>query len=682
MFRTFFALATAISFVAPESAAACSCFFESFEQELRDADYVFEGEAVGTFPVEEPNRDRPFFVDRQSASHFTRFKISRRLKGSAAAFHDVQHELWGASCGLKFTPGERYRVFAFRSATHLSTGSCTYNELLTGEDDQSEWVETLTREALDASQSEEDRRDTIKLLNYQHEGAQSSKKKERLIDEYAELIGLLSDDSELESRYVFTRAERFFLNYDDNAALADLYTLYAEHKIQPSHLLTKAGEAHMQVFETEEAANAFRHALQFDRANRAAERGLARAELVLMGTVDPQVDDYRNLQADHVDVSGLQKRGLDLSGGSFHHLAAFRSHLRDLRLSNVKVQELNVGGARLQRANLDGIAGRTHRSQFWMNGADLRGASLVGADLNGAFLIDADLRRIDGRNANFHRAALSGARLNGAQLQGATLTSASLYNADLRGADLTDASLRGARIGCETMLPDGVTARDWQLIPFWPECDGELQNRDFSNQDWSYTDFMSLNLKGASFEGATLKNVNFDHTHLREVDFSRSTGYGSFLTANLTDASFAESRLNADFYGTSDVPYPADLTRTDFSAAEVFLGGFVSTDAEMQPNIATAVFEDATLDCPSRLDREDIERAASEIKEFESSTSVYDDGEPWFEEEELAAMRTHLNSRKRKAQNLFDMLTFITSNHDGVTLDDECQAVLDGGRVE
>ena len=91
--------------------------------------------------------------------------------------------------------------------------------------------------------------------------------------------------------------------------------------------------------------------------------------------------------------------------------------------------------------------------------ADLRGANLTWAAASTADLYWADLGGADLTGAN-----LGGADLGGANLRGADLGGADLRGANLRGANLTGANLGGATGNRNTILPDGWTVTDGQVV--------------------------------------------------------------------------------------------------------------------------------------------------------------------------------------------------------------------------
>jgi hypothetical protein len=74
---------------------------------------------------------------------------------------------------------------------------------------------------------------------------------------------------------------------------------------------------------------------------------------------------------------------------------------------------------------------------------DLAGTNLGGSNLTKTCLGDTDLRNV---------------RFRGANLSGACLCGANLSGADFRGSNVTPAQLACARVGCDTILPNGKPA--------------------------------------------------------------------------------------------------------------------------------------------------------------------------------------------------------------------------------
>ena len=95
--------------VSPDAAVSCSITApEPTEAEyVAMADVVFEG-------VAGPHRDPNAGAALQTSGDpiFWTFTVERQIKGAVAAVQEVASARSGVSCGMTFTQGVRYRIFA------------------------------------------------------------------------------------------------------------------------------------------------------------------------------------------------------------------------------------------------------------------------------------------------------------------------------------------------------------------------------------------------------------------------------------------------------------------------------------------------------------------------------------------------------------------------------------------
>jgi len=102
-------------------------------------------------------------------------------------------------------------------------------------------------------------------------------------------------------------------------------------------------------------------------------------------------------------------------------------------------------------------------------------------------------------------------------------------------------------------------------------------NRDFSGQALTQTDFTGFSLRNARFDGAQLDWANFTGADLTGASFvGANLGSATFTGANLTNANFSDSNMN---YTHID---GANLTGARLSRVE---------------NIATVVMSETTIFC-------------------------------------------------------------------------------------
>ena len=109
-----------------------------------------------------------------------------------------------------------------------------------------------------------------------------------------------------------------------------------------------------------------------------------------------RIEALQELNADHVplvgvDVSSAFLQGLNLKNASLPRSDFSSADLRNSNLAGVDFTLANLNSTDLRGAVLD----RARCAQTDLRNADLEGSSLVGADLTGASLDNADLRKAD-----------------------------------------------------------------------------------------------------------------------------------------------------------------------------------------------------------------------------------------------------------------------------------------------
>ena len=116
------------------------------------------------------------------------------------------------------------------------------------------------------------------------------------------------------------------------------------------------------------------------------------------------------------------------------------------------LQDLNKDRVSLAAAPLE---------QAYLAGVDLQGATLEYANLQGVQAL-ANLQDANLRLANLERAILMGANLQGANLWRANLRVVNLLDANLQGADLQDADLQNANLGLANLRDAHLQSADLQ----------------------------------------------------------------------------------------------------------------------------------------------------------------------------------------------------------------------------
>jgi len=358
---------------------------------------------------------------------------------------------------------------------------------------------------------------------------------------------------------------------------------------------------------------------------------------VLSKTVDREVSDYRDMMVEVLDLSGKRAGVVDMSGSNFGTLMLEDANIGHLRLVRADIYGGSFKGASLKGARLD-VAEISKDVQ--LAEADFTGASFIGGEFLAVNFAGANLTGADGRRGIFERGDFSGAKFNRADFSGASLSGANFENAvfgnvnfnnallgqsnlsgtDLRRISMEDAFIAGAKVNCQTKLPHEIDIYDRQLIPIEPKCGRREQVRDFSGKHWDYGDFSNIDLNAANFSGAEFNSGNFSNAQLNDADFSGASGNAVFFGADLAGASFVNSKLRSKFHNgsqwsDSERTLPsAILDRTDFSGAELATSMFIGDEYDMAegPDLSTAVFEQANLQCHNKFLIDDINSYKSE----------------------------------------------------------------------
>ncbi len=625
------------------AALACTCAREPFTEHFRGVDIVFEGTVVSVADAEN-SVGAPGAASMSYTVPFgyktATFKVGRAIKGVPQETRAVSYkEQAGGNCGTGFAVGETYRVYAHRGRDGLVTSGCAGSHLLSDSPRQTnEGPESF--EALLKAWAEETDPLEKSHLEWSIEYFQTSVENERFIDHY---VRQAETDIRAGS-HTLKGAARYAAEWRDYESMAAAYAAYA--KLRPSEALGHQGlaEALMLLERHEEAIAPCEKALALDPEDPVKISLLKKARLIARGEIDPRHKDYRDLEAQTLDIESARSKGGDFSGGVFGAIKAAGARLESAGFRMVGVWEADFTGARLAGARFDAAgAGEGWAGYFRgdFSEADLRGASFVGARIWESGFAGADLSRANARGAEFYDAIFEGAtfaeadftkallhgsnmaeaRFRNANFTGANLKRADLNAADLRGAVWEGAEFEAARIDCATRLPKEFDIREKRLIPVEPKCGRSAQNRDFSEGNWDYADFSALDLSGANFRKAHTNRTDFTGADLSGADLSETNGQNNkFSGADLSGASFKGSTLSGVFYSreekderrqpTGKIFGPAALDKTDFTGASIPTNGFLGDGWSALPNdvdLSTAIFEGASMECSARRFRREIE---------------------------------------------------------------------------
>jgi hypothetical protein len=110
-FATAAALSAALVLVQAPDSGACTCRTAAPRAQLAGAAAVFSGQATSSIALAD-------------GSVLVRFEVDRVYKGSFGERTDVRTSAGEGGCGIPFTAGRRYLVFARSDASGLVTGLC------------------------------------------------------------------------------------------------------------------------------------------------------------------------------------------------------------------------------------------------------------------------------------------------------------------------------------------------------------------------------------------------------------------------------------------------------------------------------------------------------------------------------------------------------------------------------
>ncbi len=126
LFTCLFGTMGLLQLLQPKAALACSCMRSTPEEQLERADVVFTGRVIDKkIPTAEPNQ-----FGGLTPIIWT-FEVEDQQKGSVSAEQVVESASNSAACGINFTMGERYQVFANQNQTQLKASLCSGTKLLT-----------------------------------------------------------------------------------------------------------------------------------------------------------------------------------------------------------------------------------------------------------------------------------------------------------------------------------------------------------------------------------------------------------------------------------------------------------------------------------------------------------------------------------------------------------------------
>ncbi|NRA31630.1 MAG: pentapeptide repeat-containing protein, partial [Parvularculaceae bacterium] len=395
----------------------CSCFAERHSDAFRHADLVFEGVLVSSTEVSAQDTDDTALIDYI-------FDLTRPIKGLPKQQRTIRGVIpTGGNCAMPFDEGSTYRVYARRYSGSFWTSGCSYSRHMgePGETEANEFYEEWEDDdriiLFDPSSSDRERERALEDLVYLQVLRQNIEESERFLDRYVQQLAsaMAADASRNTTDYAIGELQEF----EDFGNLAVLFEALAERSNAAAYYSRQAGDAFSAAREWEAAIAAYRRSLSIDRTGLAAQHGLARARLVAAGVVDPLVKNYAGIQASVVTLTDYVGRDVDLSGLATDELNLAGSRIRNFQLEGGDVDKGDWSDAKLPSARLDRLV-------------SLKGIKFAGIDLRNAKLRDGWLP-----DADFSHSDLSGADFTGTEMSAADLTVSRLRGTNFQGASLS-----------------------------------------------------------------------------------------------------------------------------------------------------------------------------------------------------------------------------------------------------
>jgi uncharacterized protein YjbI with pentapeptide repeats len=196
-----------------------------------------------------------------------------------------------------------------------------------------------------------------------------------------------------------------------------------------------------------------------------------------------------------------------------------------------------------------------------LKGIHLKGANLEGANLRGANLAESDLTGAKLKNADLSNACLDEAIFNNADLSGANLENVTLYDTSFYLALLIKANLSNAYLRKTSFEKANLSEANLTQIDCFDKDSSCLADRP---------SFLSANLTNATFEKANLGWVDFNKTN---ITLSQLRSASNIQLIKLSGINFHNADLsNLNLRGVHFVNMDmsgADLSYSDLSSCEI-----------------------------------------------------------------------------------------------------------------
>ncbi|NEP80633.1 MAG: hypothetical protein F6K17_22420 [Okeania sp. SIO3C4] len=200
--------------------------------------------------------------------------------------------------------------------------------------------------------------------------------------------------------------------------------------------------------------------------------------------------------------------------------------LRKCYFYDALLMDINLSGANLENAFIEGHIGNTNLSGANLKKASLRHIYFIGTNLSYANLSGANLICADFTNSD----------LTGANLSGANLDETKFIGSDLTNANLTDIKIPRDPILHYTNRPDGKLIIN--------SSRGLDAKKLLSRYAAGERNFEKVILHGVDLSGAELRDVNLFCAHFSNCNLSNATLSGNWDAAKFINCDFRGARLH------------------------------------------------------------------------------------------------------------------------------------------
>lgn len=275
----------------------------------------------------------------------------------------------------------------------------------------------------------------------------------------------------------------------------------------------------------------------------------------------------------HVDLSGIDLQGLDLRGIDLTGSNLRRAKLFGTNLEGATLTECDLRGVYLAGTHLSGVTARRasfqecRMDQVTWHDLDLEGARFDRANLRGATLTNCSLKRSGWADADLSEIRLTNARLYGAFVERACWSGASLENCRMNNARLGSCDFSEARL--ERCVFEGADLSEARFHK------AQLIGCRFKDANGTGAEFADCQLEHAIFDGANLTAARMTYCRLSEASCVRA----NFSRASLNNADLEGSQLTQADLSRADLR-EANLVRTNLDGADLSSADIVGTTVD------------------------------------------------------------------------------------------------------